>query len=77
VQIDIDASMLSLRYPAEVSLHGDAAATLRRLLPMVTLKQARGFVSSMIKGDASSGHVVKNTARQVLSGLFGDKQKAE
>jgi pyruvate dehydrogenase (quinone) len=25
VQIDIDASMLSLRYPAEVNLHGDAA----------------------------------------------------
>ncbi|KAF2989030.1 thiamine pyrophosphate-requiring protein (plasmid) [Methylocystis sp. MJC1] len=32
VQIDIDASMLSLRYPMEVNLHGDAAATLRELL---------------------------------------------
>src|SRR5438046_2241805 len=29
VQIDIDAAMLSLRYPMEVNLHGDAAATLQ------------------------------------------------
>jgi pyruvate dehydrogenase (quinone) len=32
VQIDIDASMLSMRYPMEVNLHGDAAVTLRELL---------------------------------------------
>ena len=32
VQIDIEASMLSLRYPADVNLHGDAAATLKALL---------------------------------------------
>ena len=33
VQIDIDASMLSIRYPMEVSLVGDAEETLRALLP--------------------------------------------
>lgn len=33
VQIDVDASMLSMRYPMEVNLHGDAAATLRELIP--------------------------------------------
>jgi pyruvate dehydrogenase (quinone) len=35
VQIDIDPSMLSIRYPAEVNLHGDAAETLRALLPLL------------------------------------------
>lgn len=35
VQIDIDAGMLSIRYPAEVNLHGDAAETLRALLPLL------------------------------------------
>ena len=35
VQIDIDAAMLSLRYPCEVNLHGNAAETLRLLLPML------------------------------------------
>jgi len=38
VQIDIDPTMLSLRYPCEVNLHGDAAETLRRLLPMIKRK---------------------------------------
>jgi len=35
VQIDIDAAMLGLRYPVEVNLHGDAAETLRALLPLL------------------------------------------
>jgi pyruvate dehydrogenase (quinone) len=38
VQIDIDPAMLSLRYPCEVNLHGDAAETLRLLLPMLERK---------------------------------------
>jgi pyruvate dehydrogenase (quinone) len=38
VQIDIDAGMLSIRYPAEVNLHGDAAQTLRALLPLLVQK---------------------------------------
>jgi pyruvate dehydrogenase (quinone) len=33
VQIDIDASMLSIRFPMDVGLVGDAAETLRALLP--------------------------------------------
>src|SRR5205085_3409077 len=33
VQIDIDASMLSIRFPMEVGLVGDASETLRALLP--------------------------------------------
>jgi pyruvate dehydrogenase (quinone) len=33
VQIDIDPTMLSLRYPMDVALVGDAGATLRALLP--------------------------------------------
>ena len=41
VQIDIDPAMLSLRYPCEVNLHGDAAETLRLLLPMLTPKSGK------------------------------------
>ena len=43
VQIDIDAAMLSLRYPCEVNLHGSAAETLRLLLPMLERKTERGW----------------------------------
>jgi pyruvate dehydrogenase (quinone) len=40
IQIDIDASMLSIRFPMEVGLVGDAAETLRALLPRLRQKQA-------------------------------------
>jgi pyruvate dehydrogenase (quinone) len=38
VQIDIEARMLSLRYPMEVNLVGDSAGTLRALLPLLEPK---------------------------------------
>jgi pyruvate dehydrogenase (quinone) len=41
VQIDIAGRMLSLRYPMEVALQGDAAATLRALLPLLKNKDDR------------------------------------
>lgn len=43
VQIDIDPAMLGLRYPCEVNLHGDAAETLRALLPLLEHKQDRSW----------------------------------
>jgi len=41
VQIDISPRMLSLRYPMDISLHGDAAETLRALLPLLQRKTDR------------------------------------
>jgi pyruvate dehydrogenase (quinone) len=41
VQIDSSPRMLSLRYPMDVSLHGDAALTLRALLPLLERKADR------------------------------------
>ena len=43
VQIDIAPDMLSLRYPMEVNLVGDAAETLRALLPLLKQKDAGGW----------------------------------
>ncbi len=40
VQIDLDARSLGLRYPMEVNLLGDAAETLRLLIPMIRQKAA-------------------------------------
>lgn len=39
VQIDIQPRNLSMRYPADVNLVGDSAATLRRLIPLLHEKQ--------------------------------------
>jgi pyruvate dehydrogenase (quinone) len=41
VQVYIEPDMLSLRYPMEVNLVGDAAETLRLLLPLLHRKQDR------------------------------------
>ncbi len=43
VQIDIDGRMLSLRFPMEVALVGDAKESLRALIPMLTYKQDRSW----------------------------------
>jgi pyruvate dehydrogenase (quinone) len=43
VQIDLAPDMLSLRYPMEVNLLGDAASTLRALLPMLDAKTDPGW----------------------------------
>ncbi|HEV2442473.1 MAG TPA: thiamine pyrophosphate-requiring protein [Steroidobacteraceae bacterium] len=43
VQIDLDGTMLSLRYPMEVSMVGDSAVTLRALLPLLEQKPASGW----------------------------------
>jgi pyruvate dehydrogenase (quinone) len=43
VQIDIDPAMLSLRYPVDVNLHGDAAETLKQLVPLLVPKTDRSW----------------------------------
>jgi pyruvate dehydrogenase (quinone) len=43
VQIDIDGTMISLRYPMEVNLIGDSATTLRALLPLLQQKPEDGW----------------------------------
>jgi pyruvate dehydrogenase (quinone) len=42
VQIDLAPDMLSLRYPMEVNLVGDAAETLRALLPLLRSRKGDG-----------------------------------
>ena len=54
VQIDRDAGMLSLRYPMEVNLVGDAAATLRALLPLLEPKADREWQDE-IEANVESG----------------------
>jgi pyruvate dehydrogenase (quinone) len=43
VQIDIDGRFIGMRYPTEVNLVGDAAATLTALLPKVSRKEDRSW----------------------------------
>ena len=47
VQIDIDASLIGMRYPNEVNLVGDAATTLRGLIPLLRRNNDRSFRESI------------------------------
>jgi pyruvate dehydrogenase (quinone) len=43
VQIDVDPTLIGMRYPYEVNLVGDAGATLRALIPLLERKTERSW----------------------------------
>jgi pyruvate dehydrogenase (quinone) len=53
VQVDIDGTRLSLRYPMEVNMVGDSAVTLRGLLPLLKQKTGDGWRRGIEKGVAA------------------------
>lgn len=62
VQIDIDPSMVGLRYPFEVNLVGDAERTLTRLLPMLHHKKNRAWREGVEKNVARWWEVMQRRA---------------
>jgi len=62
VQIDIEPEMLSLRYPMEVNLVGDAAETLRALLPMLEEKSDRAWRRQIEKNVADWWKLLESRA---------------
>lgn len=49
VQIDIDARRISLRYPAEIGVVGDARITLKALIPLLQRNNDRRFLETAQK----------------------------
>ncbi len=62
VQIDIDPSMLGLRYPFEVNLAGDAQATLAALLPRLKRKKHGAWRKKIEKDTARWWDVMERRA---------------
>jgi len=62
VQIDIDGTMLSLRYPMEVNMVGDSAVTLRALLPMLEQKKADSWRHGIEEGIRSWWQTLEDRA---------------
>ncbi|MEV4615182.1 pyruvate dehydrogenase [Kitasatospora sp. NPDC049258] len=48
VQVDHDATRLGRRTPLELAVHGDVAATLRAVLPLLEQKPDRTFLDTML-----------------------------
>lgn len=62
VQVDIDGSRLSLRYPMEVNMVGDSAATLRALLPMLKQKTDTAWTDGIEKNIKSWWETLRDRA---------------
>ncbi|MGY3037808.1 pyruvate dehydrogenase (quinone) [Bradyrhizobium sp. USDA 4354] len=64
VQIDVDAGMMSIRFPMEVGLVGDAAETLRALLPRLRPKADDAWRRSIEDDVASWWKTLDDRAHQ-------------
>src|SRR6185437_2936464 len=64
VQIDIAPDMLSLRYPMVVNLVGDAAETLRALLPLLEPKQNAAWRQEIANNVQKWWHTLEERAMQ-------------
>jgi pyruvate dehydrogenase (quinone) len=62
VQVDIDGSRLSLRYPMEVNMVGDSATTLRALLPMLKQKTDKAWTDEIESNLKSWWQTLKDRA---------------
>ena len=62
VQIDIDPFMIGLRYPFEVNLVGDSAATLDALLPLLDRKDDRSWQETVQENAARWWEVMERRA---------------
>jgi pyruvate dehydrogenase (quinone) len=63
VQIDIEARMLSLRYPMDVSLMGDSKLTLRELIPRLKRKEDRSWREKIEKDVETWWKVLEKRAK--------------
>ncbi|ROS73322.1 thiamine pyrophosphate-requiring protein [Cellulomonas sp. PhB143] len=63
VQIDLASRHLSLRYPMEVNLAGDARATLAALLPLLQRKEDRSWQEGVVEGMKTWDEVTEREAR--------------
>lgn len=74
VQIDIDAGMLSLRYPMEVNLVGDSAATLRALLPLLEQKDAHSWRERIVHANGRWQRVLEERAQAETGGAVNPQR---
>ena len=63
VQIDIDGSMIGMRYPYEVNLVGDARTTLQALIPLLERKAERKWQDTIVENVERWWHTMDAEAR--------------
>jgi pyruvate dehydrogenase (quinone) len=64
VQIDIDARRIGIRYPMDVHLVGDAAETLRALVPLLQTKEDRSWQDTIKESVRDWWHLMADRAQE-------------
>ncbi len=64
VQIDIDPTMLGIRYPMEIGLVGDSRETLRALIPLLDRKEDRDWRKGIEEGIADWWSLMEERAME-------------
>jgi pyruvate dehydrogenase (quinone) len=67
VQIDNDARRIGIRYPMDVHLVGDAAETLRLLIPLLETKEDRSWQQQITESVQDWWHVMAERAQEPAS----------
>ena len=67
VEIDIDARMIGIRYPADVHLVGDSGDTLRALIPLLERKQDRSWREEIEAGVREWWTVIEERAHEDMT----------
>lgn len=76
VEIDIDGSMIGMRYPVEANLVGDAKETLALLIPKLHRKQDRSWREGIEKNVRTWNRVMADRAGQTFDGRVNPQSVA-
>jgi pyruvate dehydrogenase (quinone) len=76
VEIDIDGSMIGMRYPVQAHLVGDAKETLKLLNPMLRRKQDRSWREKIEENVRTWDRIMADRAGQVFDGLINPQAVA-
>jgi pyruvate dehydrogenase (quinone) len=69
VQIDLDGRVVGIRYPTDVNLVGDAATTLRALLPLLEQKAHGAWRKRIVDGKAEWEKLMEERAHAEAKGI--------
>jgi pyruvate dehydrogenase (quinone) len=77
VEIDIDGSMIGMRYPMQAHVVGDAKETLKLLNPMLRRKEDRSWREEIEKNVRTWDRIVEDRASQSWDGLVNPQAVAQ
>ncbi|EHR49373.1 thiamine pyrophosphate-dependent enzyme, possible carboligase or decarboxylase [Saccharomonospora marina XMU15] len=77
VEIDIDGSMIGIRYPMDAHVVGDAKESLKQLIPMLRRKEDRGWRERIEKNVRTWNRTLEDRAGQHFEGKLNPQAVAQ